>query len=383
MRRLILDRYVARCFLTSYGLVVVFVFGLFLLIDLIAHLSDVAGAAKLIEEAGRTTLGVVAEYYLRSLPSLFLMLAPVLTLVAATTALVRLLRANEITPMVAAGRSPFRIGAPILVLAALTSLGMAAMQEWVVPAHAAARSRLADLLDGDLEARVDDLEAIRDVAGTTWHVELYFPRQHRIEGARTLRLHRTPAGPDEGVLTIRAATWRERGPAGPGWYPEDAVLRPMAGDFRGPLELPEDRPLDVALSLEDVEVEYLRQTSDVAQNLSISQAARIVRRYPTGAVQAVAFHRLIAWPAANLLLVLLGLPLVLRFRSRNLLVGVGTAILVCAAYFAVARIGESLGERGEVAPAAAVWFPVVLFSAVAAGILDYQRGLRTRRTTAD
>jgi lipopolysaccharide export system permease protein len=113
-------------------------------------------------------------------------------------------------------------------------------------------------------------------------------------------------------------------------------------------------------------------------NLSLTEAARIARQYPGVPEPAVVFHQLLTWPIANLLLMLLGLPLVLRFRNRNLLFGIGSALLLCAAYFAVTQICQDLGKRGEVGPAVAVWFPVVLFSSVAAAIVDYQRGARPR-----
>lgn len=378
----ILDRYVLRVFVSTLGLVILFVFGIRILIDLIGRVDTIFDYTKAIEAHGFTVGGLLLDYYLRSVPFYYLELAPFLTLIAATVAMIRLMQANEITPMVAAGRSPVRIALPLFVAAGVLSLVVLAIQEWVVPVHAAVRNRLEDMMDGDFETRVNDLSAIRDPAGSTWRINHFYPGSNRIEGVRALRFRARPGGPVKGSLALDSATWREDGPGGPGWYPKGAVLNPAnsAADLLSPRRLPEDRPIETALDLEQVRVEYLRQKGDPSKTLSLSEAARIARLYPDVPEPTVVFHRLLTWPLANLLLLLLGLPLVLRFRKRNLLFGIGASLALCAAYFAISQIFADLGKRGEIPPAVAVWLPVILFTSLVAAILDFQRGLRPRRT---
>ena len=98
-------------------------------------------SSELIESLGLSISGVLLRYYLVSLPFFLMSLLPLISFVAAAITIIRLLRGNEIAPMVASGRSPDRIARPIYVFAFLVTLGMLAMQEWVVPRLACAWPR--------------------------------------------------------------------------------------------------------------------------------------------------------------------------------------------------------------------------------------------------
>jgi lipopolysaccharide export system permease protein len=368
----ILDRYVTWTFVSTFGLVTLFVLGMFVVLDVFALMDDLMDARTNLEAVGRSVPGVLLEYYSVSIPFFLRILLPFITLISATIAVIRLMRGNEIVPMVIAGRSPARIARPIFIAAGLVTLGMIAMQEWGLPAMARSRTKLILLVKGKLEGELDNVPPLIDENGNTWTAELYFPVTQRLQSLAVLRYRDPASGRHLGTLVAQSATWLDEGPGGAGWYPEGGKLYPdrTSPDFGRILDLDPGQPLRTDITAKEVQLEINRDSRDAGQMQSISEAARMARLYPDLPRQGVAFHSLFTWPLANLLLIMLGLPLLFRLGERNMFAGVGVSMGICAGYFAVDRMFLDLGGRGAMNPAFAAWIPVVLSVAIIIAMRD-------------
>jgi len=126
----ILDRYIAKNFMTGYIIAFCVLIGLRIIIELFVNLDEFA------EDANRGLWVVayhVASYYALRTTLYFRDIAGVITVVAAAFSLGRMVRANELVAIIASGVSAKRIVGPILVLAILfTGLGVA-NQELLIP----------------------------------------------------------------------------------------------------------------------------------------------------------------------------------------------------------------------------------------------------------
>jgi len=360
---------VLRTVLGTFGLVFLFVMGIFIVMNVFSKIEALVESKEVLQAHGWSVLGALTYNYLVSLPFLFLRLVPFICIISATIAFIRFIRGNEITPMVVAGRSLLRITLPVYVFVGLMVAGMLALQEWAVPRLAEAWSYSEKLIKGNVDGLVDGLGAIEDGYGNIWSIERYFPHRRRMEGVRVLRFHRPGEGQVAGSLRIDAATWRDE--AGGGWFPTGAVLKPVG--YANPRNLPEDEPLPTALSPSRMELEVARESREAERMLSLTEAARIARRYPDLPRRTVAFHSLLTNPLSTLLLLLVGLPVVLRFRERSLFVGVGIALGFCALWFALDTVFQDLGGRARIAPEVATWIPVVVFLGLAAAVHDGAR----------
>ena len=96
-------------------------------------------------------------------------------------------------------------------------------------------------------------------------------------------------------------------------------------------------------------------------------------RIETNGWQQLTFHVLLTWPLVNLVLLLLGLPFVFRLGERNLYVGLGIAIGLCTAYFAVDTVLLDLGRKGTLPPGVAAWLPLLLFGSLSLSLRDVLR----------
>jgi lipopolysaccharide export system permease protein len=87
---------------------------------------------------------------------------------------------------------------------------------------------------------------------------------------------------------------------------------------------------------------------------------------PTRADVRLAFHRHITWPLANVLLLLLVLPLAVHYERGSRLWRVLAAIGLCVAYMVFDLACQSLGKRGLVDPVFLAWAPPIVFGSLAA-----------------
>ena len=84
----------------------------------------------------------------------------------------------------------------------------------------------------------------------------------------------------------------------------------------------------------------------------------------------VLLHYHLTFPLSNLLLLLLGLPFVLRPGARSIMLGMVIAIVICGAYFAFDAMMRNLGEKENLHPVLAAWFAVIFFGSLGVVLLD-------------
>ncbi len=368
----LLDRYVARTFLSTFGVVLFFILAIFTVITVILRIDSVLEVQEGLAVRGLSGASVLGRYCLLSLPFILLQFLPFVTVIAGAISFVRLMRSNEIVPMIAAGRSPGRIAVPVFVAGGVLVLGMYAMQQWAVARVSDAHYHLESLLEGRYDGECDSLPQVADRDGNSWSVEVYTPLRKRMRGARVIRFRDSTTGRDAGTLEVPAADYLVDGPGGEGWYATEAVL--VAAEGVGRREtLPPDRPLPIVLRPEDLERKVVETIRSGHRALSIGGAAAFARENPDDPAAQVGFHSLLTWPLANLLLLLLCLPFIFRMGDRNLFVALGIALLLSAGYFMADHLCRDLGVRGTLPPLLAAWLPVVLAVSAALAIRDALR----------
>jgi len=141
----ILDRYITKSFLVGYVISFCVLIGLRVIIDLFVNLDEFA------EHADLGTWAVVrniAVYYGINMTLYFRDIAGVITVVAATFSLGKMVRANELVAMIASGVSAKRIVGPILVLAIFFAALSVADQELLIPSISDKLVREKDDLPG-------------------------------------------------------------------------------------------------------------------------------------------------------------------------------------------------------------------------------------------
>ena len=84
----------------------------------------------------------------------------------------------------------------------------------------------------------------------------------------------------------------------------------------------------------------------------------------------VKLHRRFAFPLANFILLLLGLPFVMRSESQSIILGLSMALALGTGYLIFTVICAHLGNVGGLNPMLSAWLPVLFFGALGLTLFD-------------
>ncbi|MEC7584395.1 MAG: LptF/LptG family permease [Planctomycetota bacterium] len=344
-----LDRYVGRATAGSVLASMLFFLFLTIVIDLLNHLGNYLDRA---ERQGMNTVELLVflgGYYLRRLPVSFVVIAPFATVIGCMFAIARLMAQNELQPMLFVGRSMTRVLRPVLMAGLVSALGMAACWQWVVPTIATDVVAAQNVLDGGgrlirnvvFESRGDQFAGLR--------VREYDPERQRLVGVSLLRQHEGGFS----VVLADAATWNQE--AGD-WQLENGVERTPDGE--------QSRTFLGAQSWTPDEILQRGQESIDCELLSYDELIETRQLRPNRKDVAMALHRHITYPLANLILLLLALPFAIHFERGGKIERVLGAVVICASYLLFDLICQNLGYNGWLHPVVAAWSPTILFGSL-------------------
>ena len=353
-----LDRHVARLFVASYLTALLIVVGLFLVLDMAGNLDEF-----LSPRDGRTASGLaVVRYYALSLPFLYVQVAPFVTLVAGMFAVTRLVRHQETVAAMAAGVSLRRWLVPILLLGLVSSGVVWQLRETLAGRPLEMRESLHHyLVKKDYNLVVENLW-IRDGKGGVVGLPRFLPRGEAgapvVEGLDAYLMNARE------WTSVRAnrAVWDEAQQA---WILEGGTRRALQGD----------QPAERVTRLEGLEftpslaLTYQR-ARQAPLELSFEQAKELSRRDPDNIVYQTLLQYHVTFPLANFVLLLVGLPLLLRHERSHGARGVLWASLAALLYFSMDFVCRNLGLQGTLQPELSAWLPTLTFGALGVALID-------------
>lgn len=362
-----LDRYVGWTFISCYATALFVVLGLFVIMDLASNLDDFL---EPWEDGSTVSTAIIAAYYLFHLPFLLLQAAPFITLIAGLFTLTRLLGNNEVGAVLAAGVSGRRLLVPIFLGGLLAALGMVVLRESATTTILPIRDSLHYALEEKRTDRVYNVLRLRDLAGSHLRFGEYRPGE---EGEM-------PVG-NELLLSLREGNdWLATITADRAWWAER--------DGEWGLELHNGQREELSDRKHTTSIDWLGPelfdfTPELAQTyrrarenpleLSFLEAVNLGRRDPDNVVYQTLMQYHLTFPLANLVLLLVGLPLVMRHERARGVEGVAKGLLLCLFFFATDFVCRSLGVQGALDPLLASWLPVLLFGSLGVVLFDALR----------
>lgn len=366
----ILDRYLLRQFIQVFLICFFSMMGLYVVIDAFQHLDQFSNHAK---ENGNL-LAIMGKYYAYRSLSFFDRTGGILAMIAALFTATWLQRHNELTAMLAAGISKFRVIKPLLAAAIVVSLLGVANRELVIPRIRNELMRDTKDLSGiqtrDLETRYDGQTDIQIGGEKTVALEKRIIKPAFILPA-TLARYGKQLVADNGYY--QAAN--DDHPAG---YLLDAVSTPPNIDQLESLRLDDRAVVVTARDAQWLEPGQVFVVSQLPFQLLASGSAW--RNYAStgelitelsspstdlGADVRVAVHSRLMQPVNDATLLMLGLPLMFSRRNRNVFLSIGLCLLVAVSFSLVILACQSLGGLGMLRPTLAAWLPIMIFLPVA------------------
>jgi lipopolysaccharide export system permease protein len=337
----VLDRHVIWNFAVSVVVSFSFVLSLYMMVHFFAQ--DLESASRAFATRGMS-LGVgICIYEAVSLPGILVRLGPFAALLAAMWTIQRMARDHEITAAQVAGVSLHRLMAPILIGGIMLSCGLWAVRQDVLPRLTLLNREYDLLMRGRTEATLDGRIEIRDSQGDDFSIQSYDPVSGIARGVQVRPPNRHPLEVPAMRFDSAAGHWVGLdGSASAGPIPITTDLRPRDIEF--------DRGIRL-LDSEDLEA--------------------LARRLPGQYDIDLMLQTRYTYPFATVVLLLLGIPLVLRRERQSIYAAWGLCLLVSILYFGAENVLHGLSERDNLLPPVlAAWLPIVVFGI--GGALTYQ-----------
>lgn len=328
---------------------------LYLLIDLFEELNYFTSR--------KVGLPVLLLNYLYELPAAVNLLYPVSLLLAVFLVYGQMVRHRELHALQSAGVSTFRMFAPGVVLGLLSvGLYLAGLDSVTVGSS----RRLADLQRYRIERRSAPVVGRRQ--------NVYLATGGRLVYARelvndTMLLDFAVLELDARRHVRRRTDGRSAALRADGWHLTNAFVREFGPDgaerFTGAESLIVDdlgfEPGELAAPAGPID--QIR-SSDLRRHI-----ARMKQAGENVTAEEVEYNYRYAYSLIGLVMVLLGLPMVVRLRRGGIMLGLGLGLLLSFLYWGAIQTSRAYGTSHVISPALAAWLPNIVFGAVAAGLM--------------
>jgi lipopolysaccharide export system permease protein len=362
----LVDRYIVWLFARVFLVCFVSLLGMYVVGDLVNHLHDILEFAGSSGGLWKTFLA----YYGPQVPWFFDLIGRVVALTAAVFAVTWLQRNNEMTALMAAGISRWRIIKPLVISVAVVGLLAVANREIVLPRLRMQLSRDARNLRGD---RATPIHSRYDHATEIFlHGKNLLPGEQKILQPR-FRLPSSLGRVGRQIVADAAYAYPPTAQRPAGYLltgvSEPHNLADVQSAFlgqRAAILSPADTPWlkqDQCFVVSDVPFSLLQGGSAWRQFSSTWELASGVRNpsLDYGADICVAIHARLLQPVLDMTLLFLGLPLVMARDSRNMFVAAGMCLLMVTIFLIVVLASHAMGMNYLLAPALAAWGPLVIF----------------------
>lgn len=358
----ILDRYFLREFFKPFGLCL----GAFLLCmvvyDLYDNINDFIGS--------QTPLGKILQYYLILVPAWLVQIMPITMLLALLYALSSMSKHGELTAMRASGLDFFRLMTPYFVVGICVAIQMLSLNlSWAPTALQQAKVVFEKTTGKVRTAKNKEFGvAYRDLASNRfWFISVLDPQQAQASGIEITQCD------DRGQYVKRIS-------ARSGFYRNNywTFLEVIVYNYTLPISDPDSLqtlPLLEARNITEAPQQFVIEAKKTKRMTMRELMANLrhIERLPgkQRAMYLTELHGRFAFPLANFVVFLIGVPFgVVGQRSSNFL-AVVNALAFFFVYLLIAQVMLALGNTGRIPALVAAWLPNALFAGV--GLLMIRR----------
>ncbi len=349
------DRHIVRRLLLAYAFLTLALVVFFILLHYLEYVDDFLDRNAPMEL-------IYTVYYPSYIPEIIRLISPLAIFLSCLYVTGKLAQTMQITALQTSGVSLYRLLWPYVLVALGLTGTMLWFNGWVVPLTNQTVLEYDSLYLKDAPKQVDISDIHRQNSPGSILSVSYFDRHASI--AHRVTLQRFDAS---GRLLERIDSpkmvWQDSL-----WRISDAVVRSFAsGRESRRLVVELDTilsvfPRDLARSERDIETMTIPVARDYVQGLRRSGASNI--GHPE-----VGYYTKFSYPLANLLVVLLALPLAAHRYRGGQAIQIGLGLFLAFAYLAAQKLAEPFGYSQELSPIVTAFGPHLLFLALAAVML--------------
>ncbi len=307
-------------------------------------------------------LGEITRYYIFSVPFVLTYVVPVSLLLGTVFAMGILARRNELTALLASGVSLVRVAAPIFSVAILVSLVSVFFNDAVV---SRANRIKTDIMRHDIEGRARENPDVKNnfrylgAGGFVYLAETY---SHENLAMYDVVVQQFDGNTMERRIDARNAKWD-----GSRWVFSNGFVRTFEGE-----EHVEAFDTLVVREMSERPEDFAQKEID-EENMTFAELRRYIERVQKsgGKVQKylVDLYFKLSFPFAGSIFVLIGVALSSGKRKPSIATGFGLTLVVAFVYYAILRVGQTLGHNGVLPAPLAAQMGNIIFLGVGLAML--------------
>jgi lipopolysaccharide export system permease protein len=317
----------------------------------------------------QANFGLIAEYYLYYFPEILKLITPIAVLLSTLFTVGNLSMNNEITAMKSGGVSLYRIMFPFILLSLGLSLGQLYFNGWIVPRANEKKYEMdAKYLNksptgGPIFNLFFRIAPLKNVTMN------YYNSDQRSGSQITIEEYSAEYKPRL-VRRIEAEkiTWD---PSKKQWIMLRGIKRVYQSN--AVLSLPFDSEIaDIKVTHEQI-ISMKRQVGEMTLDELKAYIDLVEKGGKDVEKQRIEYYGQFAFPFANFIVILFGVPFASVRRKGGIAVQIGTAMLVSFCYLIFTKLGQSVGYNFGIDAVVSVWLANILFFIVGLSTI-----LRTR-----
>ncbi|MFN9776677.1 MAG: LptF/LptG family permease [Candidatus Kapaibacterium sp.] len=352
----VLDRYILKGFLSTLVFSIAALCVIFLVVDLMESLDGFLDH--------RAPASAIASYYVYYLPQIIKLIFPIAMLLASLFSVGRLAGNHEVTAMKSAGMSVYRLLLPIAVVSLLLSFSQLYFNGWVVPYAQTKMLRVDREYLGKAKNRTETQvfnvafrdTPLRNVLMNSYNDESQRGVQLCIEEYTDLQSPRITRR-----LDAESFYWDSVNTT---WVAENAYVRTInasgavgiryAAKETVQLSMPHQAIVGLQRSADEMNLREYREFIDVQE-----RGGKDVR------MKRIDYYGQFAFPFANLVVVLFGVPFASVKRRGGVAGEIAAAMIVTFSYLVFTKLSQSLGFELELPAAVVGWSANMIFTVIA------------------
>lgn len=363
----ILERHIAQSIVQIFCLTVLIFCFLYILIDATSNLDEIIGR--------KIPIVILLRYYLSFFPVILVQTSSIACLISVLLTFSSLNNHNEIIAMRTSGLNFWQITKPALCFSLVIAASVFFVNERLVPEASVTTQQMRE---ENMMLKVDRMrkstEVIRNLTFYGLKNRLYFidsfnPREQVLEGVTILE-HDQNQNTQQKIVALKGV-WT--GIAWKFYQCQITVFNPVNITSPVKIKVYKEKLMDIKETPDD----FLNQRLNVS-SMNIRQLSRYIAKFATsGAHKAlqnlrVDMHSRIAFPFGNVVIVLVGLPFALIFKSRRgaTFTALGLAVCVGFLYYVVNAVSIAFGKGGFLPPILAAWMAPILFCLIALSLIE-------------
>ncbi len=348
----ILDLYVIRGWTFYLGILLVTFTGVYAIFDFFQLLGDIVRT--------HTPVMVVLNYYYYLLPQVMYLMLPLSILMATLVNFSLLTKTNQVIAMKSAGISLYRVCVPVLLAAAILSVGMFGLEDRILPETNQRQSALRNQIKGKPAQTFyrPDRQWIFGESNRIYNYRFFDPDQNIFANLSVFELNPQSFTMGRRIYAERAF-WEE--PIH-GWVLENGWERDLDGD-----RVTHYMPFSVATFRELTEPPtYFKKEVRTSEQMSVLE----LRRYTNELRQSgfdvvrlsVQFYTKFSFPLIAFVITLIAIPFSFSLGGKGALSGVAVSIAIAILYWSISGLFEAMGNLSQLPPSVAAWSPDALFA---------------------